>query len=204
MHPVPHPITTPYGVEGSWAAGYHTGDDYACPTGTPVQTTAGGKCAINEWDDSYGYYVAIDTDGVRHMYCHLREPGIIWPGMECHAGTGIGWSGSTGNSTGPHLHYEERVAPFGYWDHRKPQFNHQPEGAPPPTDEEVLMALPAVIFFRTEGAWYASYPLAGVFRGLGGGDMDDIKTVLKRSGHTWSVHSEEPVANTDAFGVQIQ
>jgi len=125
-NPVPgHRVTTPYGKKGSWAAGYHTGDDYAAPAGTPVVAAASGSVVRNGRDQAYGWYVEIQTGQVRHRYCHLREPSSAKYGQEVAAGQRIGSVGSTGNSTGPHLHYEERLPPYGYNQHRRPQYNQQ-------------------------------------------------------------------------------
>lgn len=124
----PYRITTPFGKRGGWAAGYHTGDDYSTSgkTGVKVRAAKGGWVVTtgNAWGSSYGKHVVLinKTSGIRQGYCHLN--GIkVKPGQRVKKGQVIGWSGSTGNSTGPHLHYEERHSPYGYWDHRKPQFN---------------------------------------------------------------------------------
>ena len=134
MHPVPYPITTPFGVPGSWAAGQHTGDDYACPAGTPVVACVAGTVVACAWDDSYGWYVELETDGIRHRYCHLSSEPTV--GGQVAEGQQVGVSGSTGNSTGPHVHLEERVAPWSYWDHRRPEFNQQGAQQPAPDDDE--------------------------------------------------------------------
>jgi murein DD-endopeptidase MepM/ murein hydrolase activator NlpD len=126
-------ITTPFGKPGSWAAGYHTGDDYAAPTGARVVAAAAGSVVANRWDASYGWYVELDSAGVRHRYCHLAQQSSARIGTAFGAGQQVGQVGSTGNSTGPHLHYEERVSPYGYHNHRRPQYNH---GTAPPTDGE--------------------------------------------------------------------
>ncbi len=124
--PVPgRGITTPFGKPGSWAAGYHTGDDYAAPTGTPVVATRGGRVVAagwNIWGVSYGLQVIVETAGVRHLYAHLSALSV-GAGANVAQGQRLGLVGSTGNATGPHCHYEERVAPYGYYNHRKPQFN---------------------------------------------------------------------------------
>jgi len=133
--PAGYGITTPFGKPGSWAAGYHTGDDYAAPTGTPVLATAAGSVVANRWDDSYGWMIELDTGGVRHRYCHLAHQAPGRYGDRIDAGQHIGSVGSTGNSTGPHLHYEERIAPYGYYDHRHPQLNQAGSPPTPPPDQ---------------------------------------------------------------------
>lgn len=125
--PVPgHQITTPFGVRGShWAAGYHTGDDYAASTGTRVVATRGGRVVFagyGGWGSAYGNHVIIQTGGIRHLYAHLSTR-LVQAGQEVALGQTVGRVGATGNVTGPHLHYEERVNPFGYYNHRRPQFN---------------------------------------------------------------------------------
>jgi len=124
----PYHITTPFGKRGSWAAGYHTGDDYSTKgkVGIPVRASKAGKVVStgNAWGSSYGKHVVIQTATIRHGYCHLS--GIkVKSGQNVKAGQIIGYSGNTGNSTGPHLHYEERRSPYRYRNHRKPVFNRQ-------------------------------------------------------------------------------
>lgn len=131
--PVPgYGVSTPFGRRGSWAAGYHTGDDYAAPTGRAVVATRAGRvigAGWNIWGPSYGLQVIVETNGVRHLYAHLSRRDVS-VGQWVTQGQRLGAVGSTGNSTGPHCHYEERVAPYGYYNHRRPQFNRT---APPKT-----------------------------------------------------------------------
>lgn len=126
----PYRITTPFGKRGGWAAGYHTGDDYSTQGKTGIKVRAAKRGVVvsvgNAWGSSYGKHVVLSNKktGVRQGYCHLS--GIkVKPGQKVKKGQVIGYSGNTGNSTGPHLHYEERIRPFGYWNHRKPQFNRE-------------------------------------------------------------------------------
>jgi len=111
-------ITTPYGKPGSWAAGFHTGDDYACPVGTPLRATWTGKVvAINAWGAAYGFHVIYEQtiNGVkpRTGYCHMSRIDIAL-GASTVPGTHLGLSGNTGNSTGPHVHVEQRLYPYAY------------------------------------------------------------------------------------------
>lgn len=121
-------ISTPYGKRGLWLAGYHTGDDYATHgvQGVPVHATRNGTVLWvgNAWGKAYGLHVVVagPHHRVRAGYCHLRNA-VVQAGDEVRAGQVIAYSGNTGRSTGPHLHYEERHAPFGYWDHRPPRWN---------------------------------------------------------------------------------
>lgn len=116
-------VTTPFGKPGPWMAGYHTGDDYACPEGTWVRATKGGRVVDLGYNSAYGNYITVHSwhngKRIRHMYCHLSKFRTAL-GKRVRAGSLLGLSGSTGNATGPHVHYEERVFPFGYYDHQKP------------------------------------------------------------------------------------
>lgn len=126
----PYKITTPFGKPGSWAAGYHTGDDYSTngKVGVPVRAAHGGTVSStgNAWGSSYGLHIVLNhrKSGIRAGYCHLSRIKVR-AGQTVRKGQIIGYSGNTGNSTGPHLHYEERRSPFGYWNHRKPVFNRE-------------------------------------------------------------------------------
>lgn len=127
--PVPgRGITTPFGKPGKfWAAGYHTGDDYACPTGSAAVATAAGTVVFagrGGWGSAYGIHVIVDTGPIRHLYAHLSKESVS-VGQSVARGQRLGSTGATGNVTGPHLHYEERVSPYGYFNHRRPQFNKQ-------------------------------------------------------------------------------
>lgn len=132
-NPVPgYKITTPFGRRGSWAAGYHTGDDYGAPYGSKVVATRFGKVihvGWGGWGIAYGAHIIIDNgSGIHHMYAHLSRT-YVRKGQVVQAGTKIGLIGVTGNSSGPHLHYEERHSNYGYMDHRKPVFNKLGTGA---------------------------------------------------------------------------
>jgi murein DD-endopeptidase MepM/ murein hydrolase activator NlpD len=87
----------------------HQGIDYACPNGTPVIATAPGQVNRAGWSDAYGYLIEITHDnGVSTRYAHLSKIGVN-PGQQVEAGQEIGFVGSTGRSSGPHLHYETRT-----------------------------------------------------------------------------------------------
>lgn len=116
-----------YGVSGShWAAGYHTGRDYQCGSGSRIVATRGGKVVhtgrYGGWGQDYGIHVIIQTGSVRHLYAHLSRVAVR-KGETVREGQVIGRSGATGNVTGAHLHYEERTSPYSYWDHRRPVFD---------------------------------------------------------------------------------
>ncbi|UGY91329.1 peptidoglycan DD-metalloendopeptidase family protein [Streptomyces gobiensis] len=110
--PVDSRPTTPYRATGSsWSSGYHTGVDFAVPTGTPVKAVTSGTVVSAGWGGSYGNEVVIKhADGRYSQYAHLSSLSVR-PGQSVSNGQQIGRSGSTGNSTGPHLHFEVRTSP---------------------------------------------------------------------------------------------
>lgn len=127
-----------YGVRGSyWAAGYHTGTDFEANYDN-LYATKGGTVVFagyhNGWGASYGNHIVIQSpygSGVRrHAYCHMSRF-AVHTGQVVKAGQYLGVSGNTGNTTGPHLHYEERTSPYGYYDNVAPVFiDYQPDTRP--------------------------------------------------------------------------
>ncbi|MGR6546040.1 murein hydrolase activator EnvC family protein [Paenibacillus tundrae] len=112
--PRTHPIT---GVVGKM----HNGVDFAVPVGTSVHAASGGIVIMAEWYSGYGYTVIVDHGGgLWTLYGHLREGGFkVSKGDTVSKGDVIAESGNTGNSTGPHLHFEVRdngtaVNPMNY------------------------------------------------------------------------------------------
>ena len=88
----------------------HKGIDLAAPTGTPVYATADGVIGKAEWFSSYGLFIAIDHGAdLETRYAHMSRLAVA-AGERVKKGDVIGYVGSTGRSTGPHLHYEVRVA----------------------------------------------------------------------------------------------
>jgi murein DD-endopeptidase MepM/ murein hydrolase activator NlpD len=86
----------------------HAGVDLAAPTGTPVLATADGVVDVAGWNGGYGLLVALNHGGeVETRYGHLSGVAVA-PGENVKKGQVIGYVGSTGRSTGPHLHYEVR------------------------------------------------------------------------------------------------
>ncbi len=84
---------------------FHKGVDLAAPTGTPIYATRSGVVTATTYDSSSGYYVIIDhQDGFSSRYLHMTHY-IVSPGQYVYAGQKIGECGSTGGSTGPHLHF---------------------------------------------------------------------------------------------------
>ncbi|MFC8986977.1 transglycosylase family protein [Streptomyces sp. NPDC056956] len=113
--PVGAPLGTPYHKAGSsWSKGYHTGVDFPVPTGTSVKSVANGRVVSAGWEGSFGYQVVVrHADGRYSQYAHLSAISVR-NGQSVTAGQRIGRSGNTGNSSGPHLHFEVRTGPgFG-------------------------------------------------------------------------------------------
>jgi murein DD-endopeptidase MepM/ murein hydrolase activator NlpD len=112
--PVDASIGTPYRKAGSaWSSGYHTGVDFPVPTGTSVKAVASGRVVSAGWGGAYGYQVVIrHADGKYSQYAHLSAL-TVRSGQQVSSGQRIARSGSTGNSSGPHLHFEVRTGP-GY------------------------------------------------------------------------------------------
>jgi murein DD-endopeptidase MepM/ murein hydrolase activator NlpD len=107
-------LTSGFGVRSDpfrARAAMHPGIDLAGPLGTPVYATADGVVDRSEWNDGgYGNLIEIDHgQGIQTRYGHLSQR-IALAGQAVHRGDLIGLMGSTGRSTGSHLHYEVRVA----------------------------------------------------------------------------------------------
>lgn len=104
-------VTTAYGIKGSmWKMrGYHTGQDYAQPEGTPIRAVAAGVVYDDGPGAAYGEYVQIDHGEYQTLYGHMRRGSKrVRVGQSVEAGQVIGEVGDTGNTTGPHLHFEVR------------------------------------------------------------------------------------------------
>ncbi|MEV7427374.1 MULTISPECIES: transglycosylase family protein [unclassified Streptomyces] len=111
--PVAASTGTQYRQAGSWASGYHTGVDFPVPTGTSVKAVGPGTVVSAGWAGAYGYQVVIrHADGKYSQYAHLSALNVR-EGQTVGGGQRIARSGTTGNSTGPHLHFEMRTGP-GY------------------------------------------------------------------------------------------
>lgn len=88
---------------------FHAGVDFRAPSGTPVRAVAAGKVVKAEWEGGYGRMVEIDHGrGISTRYGHMSSISVS-VGDRVEAGAAVGAVGSTGRSTGPHLHYEVRV-----------------------------------------------------------------------------------------------
>ena len=107
--PVKGIITSRFGAISSRRSGAHTGTDIACSTGTDIMAVASGTVTFAGYDGSYGYVIRIDHgNGVETWYAHCNEL-YVTAGQVVKAGDVIAAVGSTGNSSGPHLHLEIRV-----------------------------------------------------------------------------------------------
>ncbi len=88
----------------------HKGVDLAGPVGTPVIATADGVVSKAEWFSSYGLYISLEHGAeIQTRYGHMSRLNV-YAGQRIRKGDVIGYIGSTGRSTGPHLHYEVRIA----------------------------------------------------------------------------------------------
>ena len=88
----------------------HKGVDYAAGTGTPIMAAGDARVAFAGWTGGYGRAVVLDHGrGYTTLYGHMSRFGKIKAGQRVGQGTVIGYVGSTGLATGPHLHYEFRV-----------------------------------------------------------------------------------------------
>jgi len=105
-------MTSPFGVRIDpfvHAPSMHTGMDFHATAGDPIYATAAGKVVKAGWEGGYGQMVEIDHgEGFSTRYGHMSAIGVT-VGQKVRAGQVIGRVGSTGRSTGPHLHYETRV-----------------------------------------------------------------------------------------------
>ncbi|MFJ3856049.1 peptidoglycan DD-metalloendopeptidase family protein [Streptomyces sp. NPDC090085] len=110
--PVGGGVSTAYRTAGAmWSSGYHTGVDFIAAMGTTVKAVGAGTVVSAGWSGSYGNEVVIrHADGKYSQYAHLSQLSVS-SGQSVTAGQSIGLSGSTGNSTGPHLHFEIRTGP---------------------------------------------------------------------------------------------
>ena len=88
---------------------FHTGIDVGVPLGSPVVATHSGDVIFAGWSAyGYGFMVILENGPFITYYAHLTNFNVE-ADTQIGAGSVIGWSGSTGNSTGPHVHYETRI-----------------------------------------------------------------------------------------------
>lgn len=101
------------------ASTWHRGADLAAPSGTPIYATHDGHVGFSGWSNGYGYNITINGSGGMQTFYGHNSRNVVKPGQQVRRGQLIGYVGSTGVSTGPHLHYEVRingqhVNPFPY------------------------------------------------------------------------------------------
>ncbi|OEU86026.1 peptidase [Streptomyces abyssalis] len=103
-------LSTPYQSSGGlWSSGSHTGVDFSAGEGTEVRSVASGEVVEAGSDGSFGNSIVIKhRDGTYTQYGHLSSLSVS-AGQTVKAGQQIALSGSTGNTTGPHLHFEART-----------------------------------------------------------------------------------------------
>ncbi|MFJ9907844.1 M23 family metallopeptidase [Streptomyces sp. NPDC101152] len=104
---VSYTITGTFGQAGSmWSSGYHTGLDFAAPTGTLIKAIHSGTITEAGWAGAYGYRTILTLDdGTELWFCHQSSINVS-VGQKVGTGDVIGRIGATGNVTGPHLHLE--------------------------------------------------------------------------------------------------
>jgi murein DD-endopeptidase MepM/ murein hydrolase activator NlpD len=96
-----------YSYDPAWGCAIHDGVDLAAPSGTPIKAVGAGTVVAAAWCDcGLGYYVEIDHgDGTHSVYGHMASQPTVATGQTVNQGDLIGQVGSTGLSTGPHLHF---------------------------------------------------------------------------------------------------
>ncbi|MFW5988568.1 MAG: peptidoglycan DD-metalloendopeptidase family protein, partial [bacterium] len=106
MYPINTRITSYYGPR--WGR-MHEGLDFAAPMGSPIRAVSSGRVVYSGWATGYGYVVIIQHQkGLRTLYAHNSKL-LVREGESVGKGEVIARSGNTGNSTGPHLHFEVQV-----------------------------------------------------------------------------------------------
>ena len=115
-------ITSNYGyrvhpINGSWSL--HSGVDWYVPSNTAIKASCGGTVVSAGWNGGYGYSIDISHgNGLVTRYAHLNSI-EVYVGQQVSQGQRIALSGSTGNSTGPHLHFEVLL-----WGNSQNPFNY--------------------------------------------------------------------------------
>lgn len=99
-------VTSPYGVHRKGHSSAHTGIDWGAALGTPIYAPTSGRIRRAAWDKIYGNQTILDFGGNRSLMFGHQQRFAVKPGQMVKAGQLIGYVGSTGWSTGPHLHFE--------------------------------------------------------------------------------------------------
>ena len=114
VKPVSGTISSRFGARSRVRSSAHTGLDIATSTGTPVVAAASGTVTFSGWKGSYGYLMVVThSNGVQTYYGHCSKL-YYNAGQTVSKGQKIAAVGNTGNSTGPHLHFEIRVNGVAY------------------------------------------------------------------------------------------
>ncbi|MEU0223349.1 peptidoglycan DD-metalloendopeptidase family protein [Streptomyces sp. NPDC006284] len=104
-------LSASFGSAGARWANRHTGQDFAVPVGTPVRSVGTGRVVTVTCGGAFGMQVVVQhAGGYYTQYAHLAAVAVD-QGERVRPGQWLGQSGSTGNSTGPHLHFEVRITP---------------------------------------------------------------------------------------------
>lgn len=186
-------ITTEYGEsQPGTRRGYHTGVDYALATNTPVIAPEAGEIVQNgdgrAASDGRGFFVLLKGDsGTMHCLYHLNKMGHA-SGRVSQEQV-VGYVGSTGRSTGPHLHWETRKAPYdGNSDFAPGQWLFAEVGTPAPVSPAPSAPKPVKEYVRIFGDYRTFYATPGgavitrlLPNQLGGGHLD--YEILGRSGN---------------------
>jgi len=113
-------LTGRFGSSSSLWSTVHTGLDFAAPYGTPLVASTDGVVTFAGYDGAYGYKTVVTLeDGTELWYCH-QSTMAVGVGERVAVGQVIGYVGTTGNTTGPHLHLEVRPGggdPVDPWSH---------------------------------------------------------------------------------------
>ena len=113
---------------------FHNGIDIMLPLGTKTYAVAKGKCLISTYHAALGWYAVIEHANFLTVYAHLSKKGIA-VNAKVNPGDVVGYVGSSGASTGPHLHFEIRTGPYGsnktFWDRGPTKAGQYPNSIDP-------------------------------------------------------------------------
>lgn len=161
-NPVAYPITTVYRKPGDWAAGYHTGEDRACPNGTDAFATR--DCVVVEagwyrWGRAYGLGVVMEAtvngQKLRCLYAHMQSINVS-VGQKLLSGAKVGDTNNTGNTTGPHLHQEVRHYPYAYGDDVNPALWNTTLATIPPPNPGTLTVFDVSFWAMAYERWFGT------------------------------------------------
>ena len=219
--------TSIHSIKSDWptysGGGYHGGTDFPVALNSPVYSTCDGEVvAVTSLTTSYGKHIKIKAvvngETVYMRYCHLNSFAVK-VGDKVSSGQLIGYSGSTGNSTGPHLHYEVRNANDYYGNASNPNLNpryylpgtsytFQTNGASVdfPGEEDTSWNVPVWKTANSKLNTYDSYGNQEANRWIDQGDNCYIEKVYK-NGYAWVKYpsgSSERWAYTKADGFSLE